>query len=91
MEWVNFLSEIIRSLDFPTMQNVAADKHPERFWSYFLKARIPWGSTIRRLIQIVMVLPSSSADAERSFSVLNHIRYIVQTLQYKLGIGSHTP
>jgi len=85
MEWRNVLSEIIKSLDFPTMQNVAADKHPERFWSFYLKARIPWGSTIR-LIHIVMVLPSSSADAERSFSVLNQIRYIVLTLQYNLGI-----
>ena len=37
---------------------------------------IPWGrlSKIRKLIQIVTVLPIGSAEAERGFSIMNHIR-----------------
>ena len=34
-----------------------------------------WGKTILRLIEIILVLPANSADAERSFSIMNHIKY----------------
>ena len=39
------------------------------------KTNLKWGSTITRLIRIVLVLPASSADAERNFSIMNHVKY----------------
>jgi hypothetical protein len=49
---------------------------PESFWPFYLKrTHLYWGEAIKRLIRIVLVLPASSADAERSFSIMNHIKY----------------
>ena len=35
---------------------------------------LPWKSNIKFLIRTVLVLPANSADAERSFSIMNHIK-----------------
>ena len=42
---------------------------------YLKKTYLNWGSTIQRLVRIVLVLPANSADVERSFSIMNHIKY----------------
>lgn len=45
------------------------------FWSLFLgETGIVWTKRTQRLIQTVLVLPIGSAEAERAFSVLNHIK-----------------
>jgi len=49
---------------------------PLAFWSHFLSVNtLPWAAEIKNLIQIVLVLPVSTADAERGFSILKHARY----------------
>ena len=50
-------------------------KDPSFFWSFYMNKNIGWGEDILKLLQIVLVLPSNSADAERSFSILNYVRY----------------
>lgn len=45
------------------------------FWSHFLnETGIVWTKRTQRLIQTILVLPIGSAEAERAFSVLNHIK-----------------
>jgi hypothetical protein len=49
---------------------------PAIFWAHFLNMKIlPWKAEIRKLMVIVLTLPVGSADVERAFSILNHIRY----------------
>ena len=51
-------------------------QNPEHFWPKYLnKKRLNWGKNILRLIQIILVLPANGADAERSLSIMNHIKY----------------
>ncbi len=46
------------------------------FWSHFLNsATVTWQPQIKKLVQLVLVLPIASADVERGFSILNHARY----------------
>lgn len=48
----------------------------QRFWATYLRSpEIVWGKTIQKLIRIVLVLPANTADAERSFNIMNHIKY----------------
>ena len=69
-EWVNLLTSMIEQ-----DAQCKYAQEPETFWPYFLTRKdIVWGETIKRLIRIVLVLPTNSADAERSFSVMNHIK-----------------
>lgn len=45
------------------------------FWSHFLKETgIVWTDKTQNLIQTILVLPIGSAEAERGFSTLNHIK-----------------
>lgn len=45
------------------------------FWSYFLNENgIDWTPRTQKLIRIILVLPIGSAEAERGFSVMNHIK-----------------
>lgn len=45
------------------------------FWSQALKCKnISWGSNIKRMLQIVLSIPISSAEAERGFSMLKYLR-----------------
>ena len=49
---------------------------PATFWSHFLKmSLIPWKTEIHHLVEIVLALSVGSADVERSFSIMNHVRY----------------
>jgi len=47
-------------------------KNPSLFWSYYLNKDIGLGEDILKLLKIVLVLPSNSADAEKSFSILDY-------------------
>ena len=38
-------------------------------------SNLPWSPSIKKLIEITMVLPLGSADAERGFSILKHASY----------------
>ena len=45
------------------------------FWSQLLKwPEVNWGNSIKRLLQTVLSIPISSAEAERGFSTLEYIR-----------------
>jgi len=44
--------------------------------SHFLGVEtIPWTIQTKRFIQTLLILPTGSADAERGFSILKHIKY----------------
>ncbi len=48
---------------------------PVNFWSYFLNSpTVIWHPSIKKLVQIVLVIPIASADVERGFSILAHTR-----------------
>lgn len=71
-QWQDLLISMIQQDNYCTTLQYKA----ERFWPYYLKkTSLDWGRTIQRLIRIVLVLPANSADAERSFSIMNHIKY----------------
>lgn len=51
-------------------------ENPLVFWEYFLKKEtVQWGFQIRKLVEIVLCVPISTAEVERGFSILSHIRY----------------
>jgi len=54
--------------EFCSFQNA----NPISFWSHFVGKLI--GRNIVYLIKVVLVIPIGSADAERGFSIMNHIR-----------------
>jgi len=72
-EWQNLLFSAIQS------EKYCALKGPETttftFWTQLLNIpEVAWTSKTILLIQTILVLPIGSADAERGFSVMNHIR-----------------
>ena len=71
-EWINLLISMLDEDGFcDKLQKTA-----ESFWPAYLKRTdLNWGISIARLIRTILVLPASSADAERSFSIMNHIKY----------------
>lgn len=45
------------------------------FWSHFLNTPgIDWTEKTKKLIQSILVIPIGSAEAERGFSIFNHIK-----------------
>lgn len=72
-EWQTLLLSIVKSTKYCSIkreENEALD-----FWSQLLVwPEIAWGENIKRLIQTVLVIPISSAEAKRGFSTLNYIR-----------------
>lgn len=72
-EWAILLQTIIADEKFCTLRNKKTT--PFVFWTQFLKSEsIAWTDRTRRLIYAVLALPIGSADAERGFSIMNHIR-----------------
>ncbi len=70
-EWKKLLKELTSSSDW------CKQKHSEVrfFWSHYLKKQdFIISPNIRKIIQGVLVTPIGSADAERGFSVMNHVR-----------------
>lgn len=49
---------------------------PYEFWSQLLKnsEEIHWTELTKKLIYTILVLPVGSAEAERGFSIMNHIK-----------------
>ena len=49
--------------------------HPAKFWTYYLTKREEYfEANVKRFIQIVLSIPTGSADAERAFSHMNQIK-----------------
>jgi len=47
-----------------------------KFWSHYLhSSRVVMGPRLKYLVQIALILPVGSSEAERGFSIMNHIRY----------------
>ena len=71
-EWVSVLSAIVDSDSFVRLRKT----NPQAFYSHFLAdEKIPWQPDVRKFIESLLVVPIGSADAERGFSILKHIRY----------------
>lgn len=70
-EWFELLKDIIESHDWCSMRKSEA----KDFWAHYLGSDdVAVGLNIGRLIRAVLAIPAGSAHAERSFSILNHIR-----------------
>lgn len=73
-EWHDLLLTIINTPEFCRFQKTEATT----FWQHYLNkdadGSLSMGKLIRALIQIILTLPISSADAERGFSIMNHMR-----------------
>ena len=70
-EWRDLLEAIIADPRWCSMKN----SKPRNFWAVYLtRDDFEIGPAIRRLLQVTLSLPIGSADAERAFSVLAHIR-----------------
>lgn len=73
LEWKEALTSIVGSSNFERYRN---DRTGLNFYSFFLADKnIPWKTNSKKFIEILLVLPIGSADAERGFSVLKHIKY----------------
>lgn len=73
-EWTTLVESIIESKDLCIFKNEKTETFA--FWSHFLNEDgIKWTEKTKQLIRYVLVLPIGSADAERGFSIMNHIKY----------------
>lgn len=72
-DWSDLLISIIDSEDFCTHKTTNTEAYT--FWSHFLNApEIVWSERMTKLIQTILVIPIGSAEAERGFSIFNHIK-----------------
>lgn len=72
-DWSNLLVSIIDSPNFCTIKTTNVETYA--FWSQFLNTPgIVWTEKTTQLIQRILVLPIGSAEAERGFSIMNHIK-----------------
>jgi hypothetical protein len=72
-QWKDVLVAIVSSGDFERYRN---DVSSINFYSYFLaEQNVPWKKYSKSLIETILVIPIGSADAERGFSILKHIKY----------------
>lgn len=72
-DWSNLLISIMDSEDLCTYKTSNVETHA--FWSHFLNAPgIVWFERTTKLIQTILVIPVGSAEAERGFSIFNHIK-----------------
>lgn len=72
-DWQTLLESIVKSNNYCKIKRDEAESVD--FWATLMSWKeIIWGRYIEKLIKIVLVLPISSAEAERGFSVLNHVR-----------------
>lgn len=64
---------IIESEHFCTYKTTNAESYA--FWSHFLNTQsIVWTERTKKLIRTILVIPIGSAEAERGFSIFNHIQ-----------------
>lgn len=73
-DWGNLVLSIVDSPNLCKFQsNPKTDTYA--FWSHFLNEEgIVWTPKTKKLIQTILVLPVGSVEAERGFSVMNHIK-----------------
>lgn len=73
-DWGNLVVSIVDSENLCKFRN-SPKTETYVFWSHFLNEDgIVWTPRTEKLIQIILVLPIASAEAERGFSVMNHIK-----------------
>ncbi len=71
-QWEELLIQLEDDDDFDEMKNVSA----RDFWGHYLsKISLTIPPDLRKLISNVVSIPIGSADAERAFSVMNHIKH----------------
>lgn len=72
-DWTNLLISIIDSEDFCAYKTRSTEIYA--FWSHFLNTQgIGWTERTTKIIQTILVIPIGSSEAERGFSVFNHIK-----------------
>lgn len=72
-EWQLVLEEILNNPNYCEVKSKRTSC--SAFWSQTLKwDGVSWGLCIKRLVQTILAIPISSAEAERGFSVLKYIR-----------------
>lgn len=70
IEWIHLIESIIKHSKYCEFHKSNALS----FWSEFLKTdHVAWTDKTRLLIHTILVLPIGSAEAERGFSIMNHI------------------
>lgn len=70
-EFKNLMYEVANSVDYSALIKL----RPHEVWSKLLRDKdIRMGSGIRKLIRTILVIPASSAAAERSFSYMNIVK-----------------
>ena len=67
--WTSILIKIVTSAEFCRYQS----EKPIVFWGHFLRS-FTWIEETQKIVRIALVLPMGSADAERGFSIMNHVR-----------------
>lgn len=73
-DWGNLVVSITDSANLCKFKNNPKTE-TFAFWSHFLNEEgIVWTARTKYLIQTILVLPIASAEAERGFSVMNHIK-----------------
>ena len=73
-EFQTFMFQLASLEDYDSRRAVT---DPVMFWSTSLKDKALesfWGANWKALLRKVLVVPASSADAERTFSILKHIK-----------------
>lgn len=71
-DWNNLLGAIIEHPNFEQFKSSS----PVTFWSKFLAMEyLPWTKELKFIMRSVLTIPIASADAERGFSILKHIKY----------------
>ena len=70
-EWRELLERLLDDAGYCRKRGL----HPADFWTYYLTKKAEYfGANVKRLIQIVLSIPTGSADAERAFSHMNIIK-----------------
>ena len=72
-DWDKFLEKLLERADFQQRKNNA---NYVEFWNKYLNdPNLPQSNAVKYIIKCSMVIPVTSAEAERSFSIMQHIKY----------------
>lgn len=73
IDWASLIESIIESDLLCELTQTKTKSF--MFWSIIIKSEnIAWTPLTKKLIYMIMVIPVGSAEAERGFSIMNHIR-----------------
>ena len=71
----DWTSLIVALIEHPKFELLRASS-PTVFWAKFLTIdNLPWTNELKYMIRSILSIPVASADAERGFSILKHIKY----------------